>query len=181
MRNHHRICDAQKHLLETLAKLKKKFIDNYVINLTIQHIFKSSQTSIPSTSTLNRDLQSQHNVYRLDVRNHHRICDAQKHLLHTLDKQKDKFTDNYIINWTIQHIFKSSQTSIPSTSTLNRDLQSQHNVYRLDVRNHHRICDAQKHLLHTLDKQKDKFTDNYIINWTINTSFKSSQRSIPSI
>ena len=34
---------------------------------------------------------------------HHRICDAQKHLLHTLDKPKEKIIDNYIIKLTIQH------------------------------------------------------------------------------
>ena len=36
------------------------------------------------------------------------------------------------------------------------------------MRNHHRICDAQKHLLQTLDKPKEKIFDNYIINLTIN-------------
>ena len=41
-----------------------------------------------------RDLQSQQNEYSLDVRNHHRIWDAQKHLLHTLVKLKKKIIDN---------------------------------------------------------------------------------------
>ena len=36
MRIHHRIWDAQKHLLNTLVKLEEKFIDNYVIDVTIQ-------------------------------------------------------------------------------------------------------------------------------------------------
>ena len=66
-------------------------------------MFKSSQTSIPSTLNLNRDLQLQQNFYRLDVRNHHRICDAQKHLLHTNDKLNENFIDNYIMNFTILH------------------------------------------------------------------------------
>ena len=52
-------------------------------------MFQSSQTCITSTRDFNRDLQSQQNVYRLDVGNHHRICDAQKHLLHTLAKAKE--------------------------------------------------------------------------------------------
>ena len=51
----------------------------------------------------NRDLQSQQNVYRLDVRSHHRICDAQKHKLHTLSKLKEKFIDSYIMNLLIKH------------------------------------------------------------------------------
>ena len=36
VRNHHRICDAQEYLLNTLVKLEEKFIDNYVIDVTIQ-------------------------------------------------------------------------------------------------------------------------------------------------
>ena len=36
VRNHHRICDAQKHLLHTLLKLKKKIIDNYMMNKRIE-------------------------------------------------------------------------------------------------------------------------------------------------
>ena len=56
--------------------------------------FTSSQTSIQSAWVLNRDLQLQQNAYSLDVRNHHRIFDAQKHLLHTLVKLKKKIVDN---------------------------------------------------------------------------------------
>ena len=32
--NHHRICDAQKHLLHTHVKLKDKVINNYFTNET---------------------------------------------------------------------------------------------------------------------------------------------------
>ena len=42
------------------------------------------------------------NAYSLDVRNHHRICDAQKHLLHTLLKLKKKIIDNYMMNKRIE-------------------------------------------------------------------------------
>ena len=41
----------------------------------------------------------------LDVRIHHRIWDAQKHLPLALDRQKKKFSDNIIINVTIQQNF----------------------------------------------------------------------------
>ena len=57
-------------------------------------MFTSSQTSFPSTRVGNRDLQSKQNANSLDVRNHHRIWDAQKNLLHTLFKLKNKIVDN---------------------------------------------------------------------------------------
>ena len=66
-------------------------------------MFESSQSSIQSTCDFNRDFQSQQNVHRLDVCNHHRVCDAQKHLLHTLAKLEKRFIDSYKMNLTIQH------------------------------------------------------------------------------
>ena len=57
-------------------------------------MFTSSQTSFPSTRVGNRDLQSKQNANSLDVRNHRRFFDAQKHLLHTLVKLKNKSVDN---------------------------------------------------------------------------------------
>ena len=60
-------------------------------------MFQSSQTCIPSTRDFNRDLQSQQNVYRLDVGNYHRICDAQKHLVHTLAKAKAGADPGYFV------------------------------------------------------------------------------------
>ena len=56
--------------------------------------FTSSQTSFLSTWVFNRDLQSKQNANSLDVRNHHRIWDAQEHLLHTLVNLKKKIVDN---------------------------------------------------------------------------------------
>ena len=38
---HHRICDAQKHLLQTLVKRFEKFIDIYVIDLGVKEIIKN--------------------------------------------------------------------------------------------------------------------------------------------
>ena len=38
------------------------------------------------------------NVYTLDVRIHHRICDAQKHLLHTSVEVKLAIIDKFLIN-----------------------------------------------------------------------------------
>ena len=52
--------------------------------------------------TLKRRLAVQQKVYSVDVRNHHRIWDAQKHLQLTLDGLKEKFIDNFIINVKIQ-------------------------------------------------------------------------------
>ena len=52
--------------------------------------------------TLERRLAVQQKVYSVDVRNHHRIWDAQKHLQLTLDGLKEKFIDKFFINVRIQ-------------------------------------------------------------------------------
>ena len=52
--------------------------------------------------TLERRLAVQQKVYSVDVRNHHRICDAQEYLLNTLVKLEEKFIDKYVIDVTIQ-------------------------------------------------------------------------------
>ena len=61
-----------------------------------------SKTSTPSILNIKRDLQSQQNVCSIDVRNHHRIWDAQKHLLLTCERQMNIFVDNSRINVIIQ-------------------------------------------------------------------------------
>ena len=61
-----------------------------------------SKTSTPSILNIKRDLQSQQNVCSIDVRNHHRIWDAQKHLLLTLLRIKEKFLPIFIMNVIIQ-------------------------------------------------------------------------------
>ena len=47
------------------------------------------------------------NVYTLDVRIHHRICDAQKHLLQTLVKRLEKLSDIYVIDLGVKEISKN--------------------------------------------------------------------------
>ena len=56
--------------------------------------FKSFQTSIPSKRDSSRESKFEQKHYSLDVSIHHRIWDAQKHLLQTLVKQKKKTVDN---------------------------------------------------------------------------------------
>ena len=112
VRIHHRILDAQKHLLHTLAKLKKKTFDNQIIELTMKKTLKSCQTSIKSNLRLQHGLNLQEKFLSLDVRIHHRIWDAQKHLLHTLVKLNKKTFHNQIIKLTMKKTFKSCQTSI---------------------------------------------------------------------
>ena len=41
-------------------------------------------------------------VHSVDVRIHHRIWDAQKHLLQTLDKAFQKFIESIVISLAIQ-------------------------------------------------------------------------------
>ena len=64
-------------------------------------------------------------------------------------------------------MFKSFQTSITPKREFSRASKMPENVYYLDVRIHHRICDDRKHLLHTLVKLKVKTIDNCTINLRI--------------
>ena len=47
-------------------------------------------------------MELQQIVHSVDVRIHHRILDAQKHLLQTLDKELKKFIKSIVISLTIQ-------------------------------------------------------------------------------
>ena len=47
-------------------------------------------------------MELQQIVISVDVRIHHRIWDAQKHLLKSLDKAIQKFIDSIVISQTIQ-------------------------------------------------------------------------------
>ena len=58
--------------------------------------------------------------------------------------------------WACTRLLKTSRILISLMSELSTDLQIQQNVYTLDVRIHHRICDAQRRLLQTLVKRLEK-------------------------
>ena len=102
MRNHHRICDAQEHLLNTLVKLEEKFIDKYVIDVTIQqnvlnilkYLFHRGKTRgescCPTNALITGCKKSSMNL------------GCPKQLPLTLDRLKEKFADNFIINVTVQ-------------------------------------------------------------------------------
>ena len=47
-------------------------------------------------------MELQQIVHSIDVRIHHRILDAQNHLLQTLDKAIQKFIESIVISLTIQ-------------------------------------------------------------------------------
>ena len=98
------------------------------------------------------------------MKNHHRIWDTPKQLLHTLVELKEKFLykcDNSIERLNcFKQLFHRSEAS---TVTCSRKKI----VYSLDVRNHHRIWDAQKHLLHKLVKLKKKLIYYFKMNVTI--------------
>ena len=160
MRNHQRILDAQKHLLHTLLKLNKKIIDNYTMNMSIERNVYIVSNIFSIDVSPQQGLEVAANAYSLDVRNHHRICDAQKHLLHTLLKLKKKIIDNYMMNKRIEeNVYIVSNIFSIDVSPQQR-IAVAANAYSLDVRNHHRIWDAQKHLLHTLVKLKKLIIDN---------------------
>ena len=82
--------------------------------------------------------------------------------------------------WQFWGTFQSFQISFPSKRNFRRVLTFPQNVSSLDVRIHHRICDAQKHLLHTFVKPKKYIIENCIIYMTIlrNVSILSNIFSI---
>ena len=98
MRIHHRICDAQKHLLQTLVKRLEKLIDIYVIDLGMKEII----TNVLNINLIECRTQQRpadpNKSYTLNVKIHHRICDAQKHQLQTLVKRLEKLIDIYVID-----------------------------------------------------------------------------------
>ena len=117
--------------------------------LALNKRFKSFETSIRSSRDPCRELYLQHGVDSLDVTIHHRIWDAQKHLLQTLITLSEKIL-------ALNKRFKSFQKSIRSNRDSRRELILQKFVESLDVRIHHRIWDAQKHILQTLITVKEK-------------------------
>ena len=124
MRIHHRIRDALKHLLNTLVKLEEKFIDNYVIDVTIQqsvlyilkylfHRGKTRGESCGPTKALFTGCEKSS-----------KNLGCQKQLSLTLDRLKEKFADNFIMIVTVQqnvlyplkHLFHRYKTRAVSGS-----------------------------------------------------------------
>ena len=70
-------------------------------------------------------------------------------------------------------MLKNSQTSIPSISDCNRNIQVQTNVDSLDVRIHQRIRDVQKHLHHKCVKVNKRLIYNYWRYVSIHSNVKS--------
>ena len=104
---HHRICDAQKHLLQTLVKRFEKLIDIYVIDLDVKEIIKNVlNINLIECRTQQRPADP-NKIYTLHVKIHHRICDAQKHLLQTLVKRLEKLIDIYVIDLGMKEIIKN--------------------------------------------------------------------------
>ena len=93
------------------------------------------------------DLQMKENMTSKDVRFHHRICEAQKHLRQgtgnviNLSRNQGKMFE------LVLEVIKDLQLSNKSNFIDVRDLPIKENITSKDVRFHHRICDAQKHLV----------------------------------
>ena len=87
------------------------------------------------------------NITSKDVRFRHRICDAQKHLVQgtgnviNLSRNQGKMFE------LVLEVIKDLQLSNKSNFIDVRDLPIKENITSNDVRFHHRICDAQKHLV----------------------------------
>ena len=132
-------------------RLKKTSIHNCKINLKIQeNVYIASNVyfilvelqqgvAFSTTFLLTRCANSSQNLG----------CSKTSTSDTSLDWRKRVFTTAKLI-WQFKWMFKSFQTSIPFKWDFNKELRILKHVYSLDMRIHHRIWDAQKHLLHTL-------------------------------
>ena len=162
MRIHHRICDAQKHLLQTLVKRLEKLIKIYVTDLGVKEIIKNVLNINFIEFRTQQRPAGPNKSYTLHVKIHHRICDAQKHLLQTLVKRLEKLIDIYVIDLGVKGIIKNVlNINLIECRTQQRPADP-NKSYTLHVKIHHRICDAQKHLLQTLVKRFEKLIKIYV-------------------
>ena len=102
MRFHHRFWDAQKHLLQALSKLMEKFINRTFIDMTLQKRLYNVSHINHIDERICMDLQKQLKAYLVDVRIHHRIWVAQKHLHQALSKLMEKLFKRSFIDMTPQ-------------------------------------------------------------------------------
>ena len=173
MRIHHRICDAQKHLLQTLVKRLEKLIKIYVTDLGVKEIIKNVlNINFIEFRTQQRPADP-NKSYTLHVKIHHRICDAQKHLLQTLVKRLEKLIDIHVIDLGVKEIIKNVlNINLIECRTQQRPADP-NKSYTLHVKIHHRICDAQKHLLQTLVKRLEKLIDIHVIDLGVKEIIKN--------
>ena len=92
--------------LKTLVKLRKRILETEWSIWHFQRTFESFQTFIPSKCESSRELILQQNVDLLDVRSHHRIWDAQKHLLQNIwwTEEKDSWQLNDKLDSSIKRL-----------------------------------------------------------------------------
>ena len=102
VRFHHRFWDAQKHLLQALSKLMEKFLNRTFIDMTLQKRLYNVSLINHIDERICRDLQKQLKAYSVDLRIHHRIWVAQKHLHQALSKQMEKLFKRSFIDMTPQ-------------------------------------------------------------------------------
>ena len=118
MRIHHRILDAQKDLLQTLAKLKKKTFDKQIIELTMKKTFKSCQTSIKSNLRLQQRFEFATKVPFTRCENSSQNLGCSKTSTSHSCKLNKKTFHNQMIKLTMKKTFKSCRTSIKLNSRL---------------------------------------------------------------
>ena len=80
----------------------EKFINRSFIDMTLQKSLYNVSHINHIDERICRDLQKQLKAYLVDVRIHHRIWDAQKHLLLVLRKLMEKFINRSFIDMTLQ-------------------------------------------------------------------------------
>ena len=85
VRFHHRICDTQKHLLQVIVKLMEEIHSQDTSLELVLEVITNLQMLKKIYFIGMRILQGvvdSENITSIDVRFHHRICDAQKHLVY---------------------------------------------------------------------------------------------------
>ena len=129
VRIHHRFWVAQKHLLQALSKLMEKLINLYFIDTTLQKSLYNVSHINHIDERICRELQNQLKAYLVDVRIHHRIWVAQKHLLQALSKLMEKFINRSFIDMTLQKSLYNVSHINHIDERICRDLQKQLKAY----------------------------------------------------
>ena len=106
VRTHHRIWDAQEHLLHTLVKLNKKTFHNQMIKLTMKKMFKSCQTSIKSNSRLQQrfEFATKHPFTRCENSSQNLGCSKTSTSHSCTTEQKDFLQLNNKIENSTKHL-----------------------------------------------------------------------------
>ena len=132
-------------------RLKKTSIRNCKINLTIhKNVYIVSNVYSIQVGLQQRVAVAKTDLFTRSENSSQNMACSKTSISHTSLDWRKRVLTTAIWTWQFKRMFKSFQTYISFNFEINRELRILEHVYSLDVRNNHRIWDAQKHLLHSL-------------------------------